>query len=210
MNQKYFIISFTLLVFFFLIHVEKTHGSHPKGEGCGDGKRSDCDAKITAARPDKLLTKRLDISEEVKDPRLRISGPRIIPSCQDAGITRPPPISDGCGAKITDASWTILSVNGVQNSRAIGAYLNMTVTTPEGKPRWIGDVSFSYDNGIGVHIIDKLEFIDSPQNTFFWTYPYIATPKNVWADVWATILWNCEDGHKCASEFVHLRTWVPA
>ena len=33
MNQKYFIISFTLLVFFFLTNVEKSLGCHPSGEG---------------------------------------------------------------------------------------------------------------------------------------------------------------------------------
>ncbi|RHZ69079.1 hypothetical protein Glove_290g106 [Diversispora epigaea] len=36
MNQKYFIILFTLLVFF-LTHVEKTHGCHPSGsKDCGE------------------------------------------------------------------------------------------------------------------------------------------------------------------------------
>lgn len=35
MNQKSFIITFTLFVFFFLIHFEKTYGCHPAGlYGC--------------------------------------------------------------------------------------------------------------------------------------------------------------------------------
>ncbi|CAG8550400.1 20663_t:CDS:2 [Cetraspora pellucida] len=131
-----------------------------------------CDGKLTAARSDKPLTKR-----------------RLAPLFGTPSI-----ISDGCGdgkrsvcgAKITDASWTILSKNEVQPFKAIGAYLKMTVTTPE----------------------DELVHLDKPQNTFFWPYPSGGTPMNVWADVWASILWNCEDG-KCASEFVHLRTWAP-
>lgn len=37
MNQKYLNITFTLLVFFFLIHFEKTYGCHPAGlYGCDD------------------------------------------------------------------------------------------------------------------------------------------------------------------------------
>jgi hypothetical protein len=37
MNQKSFIITFTLLVFFFFIHFEKTYGCHPAGiDGCDD------------------------------------------------------------------------------------------------------------------------------------------------------------------------------
>ncbi|CAG8835613.1 13616_t:CDS:1, partial [Cetraspora pellucida] len=52
------------------------------------------------ARSDKLLTKRLNIPsrEKEKNPHLHISAPRIIGGCQSDGITRPPPISDGCGS----------------------------------------------------------------------------------------------------------------
>ncbi|CAG8769790.1 15197_t:CDS:2, partial [Cetraspora pellucida] len=164
-------------------------------------------AKITTARSDKLLTKRLNLDpppeEEVEIP----SNPP--PPCRDDVFNGPLPILDACGAKIIDARWQRLSEDGVHNLRAIGAYLKMTVTTPEGKPKWIGDVSFNYDNGIPVHIIDKLEPIPNPQNIFFWTYSSMATPKNILADVWATVLWNCDDNNKCASEFVHLRTFVP-
>ncbi|CAG8611185.1 7901_t:CDS:2, partial [Cetraspora pellucida] len=171
MNQKYFVISFTLLVFFFLIHVEKTHGSRFKGRGCRDGKRSVCDAKITTAQSDKLLTKRLDFSGYFDEPT-----------------------GEGCGVKITAANWQKMS-GGTEG------YLNMTITTPGGVPEYIGEVSFSDDNGHKYHILDDLQPIYSPQkNAFIWFYPIEQTPINVWADVWASILWNCED-YNCASEF---------
>ncbi|KAF0561752.1 hypothetical protein F8M41_019373 [Gigaspora margarita] len=34
MDRKYFIVSFALIVFFILEHVEKTHGCHPAGDYC--------------------------------------------------------------------------------------------------------------------------------------------------------------------------------
>ncbi|CAG8560839.1 2311_t:CDS:2 [Cetraspora pellucida] len=184
MNQKYFVISFILLVFFFLIHIEKTHGSRFKCRGCKDEKRSVYDAKLTAAQSDKLLTKRQGMY----------------------GFKRPK--SEGCGAKITAASWTMLTTKERQPLGAIGGYLNMTITTPGGDPEYIGAVSFSDDNGHKYHILHDPWPISRPQKTFFWHYLAQETPINVWADVWALILWNC-DKNKCASEFVHLRTWAP-
>ncbi|CAG8608657.1 2398_t:CDS:2 [Cetraspora pellucida] len=184
MNQKYFVISFTLLVLFFLIHVEKTHGSR---------------SKRSAAQSDKLLIKR------------RVFRPII-----EAKL--PPPENDGCGdgkrsacgAKITDASWKILSKNERQPWGAIGGYLNMTITTPGGDPKYIGDVSFSDDNGHKCYILNDLQYISDSQCTFFWSYPSKETPINVWADIWSSIYWNCDDNNKCAYEFVHLRTWAPS
>ncbi|CAG8611295.1 8465_t:CDS:2, partial [Cetraspora pellucida] len=157
-----------------------------------------CDDGLKSAHSDKLLTKR-----EHK--------PAI-------GIAKPPnPIDDGCGdgrrstcgAKITDVSWTILSKNEWQPWGAIGGYLKMTITTPGGDPKYIGEVSFSDDNGHKYHIVNDPQYLYDPQYTFFWPYPIDETPIGVWADVWASIYWNCDDDFKCAREFVHLRTWVP-
>uniref|UniRef100_A0A1D1Y9E5 Uncharacterized protein n=1 Tax=Anthurium amnicola TaxID=1678845 RepID=A0A1D1Y9E5_9ARAE len=58
MNQKSFIIKFTLLVLFFLIHSEKTYGCHPAGtEGCDDDVCKCDNFSITDANmlPDKSL-----------------------------------------------------------------------------------------------------------------------------------------------------------
>ncbi|CAG8505693.1 hypothetical protein C2G38_2032586 [Gigaspora rosea] len=48
MDRKYFIVSFTLIVFFILVHVEKAHGCHPAGDYCTNYKNS-CGAQILNA-----------------------------------------------------------------------------------------------------------------------------------------------------------------
>ncbi|EXX52713.1 uncharacterized protein OCT59_015944 [Rhizophagus irregularis] len=52
MNQKYLIA--LIVVFFFLVHVEKIYGCHPSGQGCRD---NGCGAKIIDANllPNKNL-----------------------------------------------------------------------------------------------------------------------------------------------------------
>ncbi|KAF0545530.1 hypothetical protein F8M41_002241 [Gigaspora margarita] len=48
MNRKYFIVSFTLIVFFILAHVEKAHGCHPAGDYCTNYNNA-CGAQILNA-----------------------------------------------------------------------------------------------------------------------------------------------------------------
>ncbi|CAB5368853.1 hypothetical protein RhiirA5_404253 [Rhizophagus irregularis] len=66
MNQKSFIITFTLFVFFFLIHFEKTYGCHPAGlYGC-DKDVCKCDTfSITDANM--LSNKSLSITVKSND-----------------------------------------------------------------------------------------------------------------------------------------------
>uniref|UniRef100_A0A1D1YCV9 Regulatory protein CAT8 n=1 Tax=Anthurium amnicola TaxID=1678845 RepID=A0A1D1YCV9_9ARAE len=54
MNKKYFII---LLVFFFVMHIKKTHGCHPTGGGCSDRSNYKCGAQVTDANllPNSIL-----------------------------------------------------------------------------------------------------------------------------------------------------------